>query len=155
LTTNESSESSGESSGSELSIGNLCGGAGNRTRVRKPSACTSTCVARVLFSPPCAHERARSRRAAQSLAPCVDRAAGDQPDQLRLPVSSGRLILWTALRLFFRQREQARYRPHLWFPTRIYEVSWILGHAAQTRWPPSKPIAPFHRVEWVVEIPST
>src|SRR5260370_530305 len=29
-------------------------------------------------------------------APCRGRAAGDQPDRLRPPVSSGRLILWTA-----------------------------------------------------------
>jgi hypothetical protein len=34
-------------------------------------------------------------------------------------------------RLFFRQREQARYRSHLWFPTGIYEVGQTLEHAAQ------------------------
>src|SRR5262249_52713794 len=72
------------------------GGAGNRTRVRKPVTCTSTCVSRVLFHPACAHEQARPRLAAQSLTPYADRAAGGQPDRLRPPVSSGRLILWTA-----------------------------------------------------------
>jgi ORF6N domain-containing protein len=72
------------------------GGAGNRTRVRKLSTGTSTCVSRVLFHPTCAHEQARLGLAAQFLAPCVGRAAGGQPDQLRPPVSSGRLILRTA-----------------------------------------------------------
>jgi hypothetical protein len=33
--------------------------------------------------------------------------------------------------LFFRQREQVRYRWHLDFPSGIYEVGWTLGHAAQ------------------------
>jgi hypothetical protein len=34
-------------------------------------------------------------------------------------------------RLFFRQREQVRYRWHLDFPTGICEVGWPLEHAAQ------------------------
>src|SRR6185295_19222372 len=44
--------------------------------------------------------------------------------------------------VFFRQREQVRYRWHLDFPAGICEVGWILGHAAQISKPPSKPIAP-------------
>ena len=46
--------------------------------------------------PGCAHEQARAGLSTLFLAPCPGRTAGDQPDRLRPPVSSGRLILWTA-----------------------------------------------------------
>jgi len=52
-------------------------------------------VSRVLSHPACAHEQARTELAAQFLIPCTGRIAGDQPDRLRPPVSSGRLILRT------------------------------------------------------------
>ena len=53
-------------------------------------------VARGLGHPACAHEQARTELSSLCLAPCSGRFAGDQPDRLRPPVSSGRLILWTA-----------------------------------------------------------
>ena len=109
----------------------LGGGAGNRTRVRKLVTCTSTCIARDLFSPACAHERALTERAILSFALCPDRG---YRELARSVTPAGELWLAHPLDgslLFFRQREQVRYRWHLWFPSGIYEVGWTLGHAAQ------------------------
>jgi hypothetical protein len=107
------------------------GGAGNRTRVRKPVTGTSTCVARVLFSPGCAHERARTERAILCFALCPDR---DYRELARSVTPAGELWLAHPLDgslLVFRQREQVRYRWHLLVSSRDLRGRLDPRHAAQ------------------------
>ena len=125
------------------SVGNYSGGAGNRTRVRKPSIGTSTCCSS-WFRSPGLRPRAGSHRAIVPLSRPLLGPLRRGPARSVTP--SGEL--WQAhpldgSRLVFRQRELVRYRSQLWFPTGIYEVGWPLEHAVQISWPPSKPIAPF------------